>query len=945
MKKVLLYGFVFVLVAVRGSNAQDLRLWYRQPAREWTEALPIGNGDLGAMIFGGAGEEHLQLNESTWWTGRPRSYQREDAWQYLDTLRHLLFAGRQAEAEALAQQHFMGKKDPDEGEYEQLKAAWFRKVRADTGEAMANPAGWATMELPTPDGWERAGLEGVDGAVWFQQEFELPADLAGKDLTIDLGRIRDMDFTYVNGQLIGTAEGISTKRHYVIPAAYVHTGRNRIAVQVLNFSDKGGFTGVKGDKPAFVVYGAGGRLLRLAAVWRYKIQDAAPPEVPQYEAAYQPFGDLYLKFAGGTAGTERIARELAYPEDYTRALDLRTAVAKTAYVAGGVHYTREYLCSAANKALVVHLTADRPGHISFQAALGTPEREFSVRRVDAHTIALDEKAQEGVLRGVAWLRVEASGGRVTVSDTGIEVRGADKALVLLTGATSFVNYRDVSGDAAAECAARMRSLQGLSWSALREAHVREYQRLFSGFEIGFGDAASPLPTDERIIEYSPGKDPGLLALYVQYARYLLIASSRPDAAYPANLQGIWNDELTPPWGSKYTTNINLEMNYWPAEALHLSSCSDPLFRLIGNLAVAGQATAKDYYGAPGWVLHHNTDLWCGTAPINASNHGIWPTGGAWLCHQIWEHYLYTRDKVFLQRYYGVMRSAAAFFVHFLIPDPRTGRLISTPSASPEHGGLVAGPTMDHQIIRDLFHNCIAAARVLGTDAEAAGVWAREAARLAPNRIGRYGQLEEWLEDKDDTADTHRHISHLWGVYPGTDITWKDSAMMKAARQSLIYRGDGGTGWSLAWKVNCWARFRDGDHALLLVDKLLSNAVGATGEHGGVYPNLFDAHPPFQIDGNFGGAAGIAEMLVQSQDSVIELLPALPHALAAGSVKGLCARGGFELEMYWSGGLLQGVTVKAPAGGNCMLRYKGRELRVVLRAGEAVRFDGRLKRVS
>lgn len=927
--KTICLGIAILLANVLA--AQDLRLWYRQPALIWTEALPIGNGDLGAMIFGGVGEEHLQLNVSTWWTGRPRSYQEPTAGRYLDTIRQLLFAGKQADAEALAQQHFMGRKYPDEKTYDSLRTAWFKKMRRDTSWATTVADGnWAAMTLPTLNGWETAGLEGVDGAIWFQHDFDLPADWAGKDLNIDLGRIRDMDFTYINGHFIGGAEGISTKRHYMIPAADLHPGRNHIAVQVLNFDDKGGFTGLKGDKPPFVLYPAGAaQPLRLDPVWKYRIQDQNPPELPKYEAEYQPFGDLYLQVPN------------MHPQDYVRELELGKAISRVSYTDNGVHYTREYFASVPDKAIVIHFTADRPGAISFHALLKTIQRDFTIRRIDAHTMELSEKVKEGVLRGVAFLHIETKNGR----NNGIDVAGADEALITLTAATSFVNYHDVTANPEAICRVRTTALQRRSWVSLRDAHVRDYQPRFDAFSLRFGAVEPAVPTDQRILNYTAESDPDFIALYVQYARYLLLSSSSPAAAYPANLQGIWNDELSPPWGSKYTTNINLEMNYWPAEELNLSECSAPLFRLIENLSKAGEATAKDYYRARGWVLHHNTDLWCGTAAINASNHGIWPTGGAWLCHQIWEHYQYTQDKAFLRQYYPVMRSAANFFVDFLIPDPRNhGWLISTPSASPEHGGLVAGPTMDHQIIRDLFRNCIDAARLLGVDQAEARVWQEKYGRIAPDQIGKYGQLQEWLEDKDDTADTHRHISHLWGVYPGTDITWKDSVLMKAARQSLLYRGDEGTGWSLAWKVNCWDRFLDGNHALRLVNKLLSNAVGAVGEHGGVYPNLFDAHPPFQIDGNFGGAAGIAEMLVQSQDSLIDILPALPSALPEGQVKGICARGGFVLDVSWKNGQLQDLVVLSRSGGVCKLLCGAHAITLSTTAGERLHLDGRLKSI-
>jgi beta-galactosidase len=900
-----MYKFIIVaclMMCGRCWAQQDNLLWYRQPAEKWTGALPVGNGNLGAMIFGGVKEDHLQFSESTLWTGGPRSYQRKDAWQYLDRIRQLLFAGKQAEAETLAGEHFMGRKDGDDSVYAVMKADWVRKVRRDTSFAYAayDDKDWKEIAVPMSDGWEAAGLQGLDGAVWFRRSFDLPAHWEGKDTMLELGRIRDVDYTYVNGTLIGSGEGISKKRKYNIPAALLHPGKNIIAIQVINFDDKGGLTGLKG---------AG---MMLAGKWRYKVQDDAPPPLPKYQAQYQPFGDLYVDLAG-------------HAEGYRRELDIGKAIATVSYDDAGVHYKREYFVSAPHQVLVMHVSADRPGKIDLRALLKTPHKEFSTRRIDDSTLALYVKVRDGVLHGVSHLRVRALRGTTRVSNDGIIVRGADEVTLLLMAATSF------TGDPEAICRQVMKQLPG--YAAIKDIHIREYQHYFNTFSIRLGASLS-LPTDERIFRYSPEKDPGLLALYVQYARYLLISSSRPGAHLPANLQGIWNDLLTPPWGSKYTTNINLEMNYWPAELLNLSSCSDPLFRRIKDLAVAGAATADAYYKAPGWVLHHNTDLWCGTAPINASNHGIWVTGGAWLCHQVWGHYLFTGDRRFLQAYYPVMKGAAQFFVHFLVRDPVTGALISVPSNSPEHGGLVAGPAMDHQIIRDLFRNCIAASEVLGIDGRFRDSLSQKVGQIAGNKVGRYGQLQEWLEDKDDTADTHRHISHLWGVYPGVDISWKDSMLMKAARQSLIYRGDEGTGWSLAWKVNCWARFLDGDHALQLVNKLLSSADGTEGgEKGGVYPNMLDAHPPFQIDGNFGGAAGVAEMLLQSQDSIIELLPALPHGLPDGEVKGICARGGFELSMRWESGELVSAEVLSKLGGKCVLKYRGREIRLNTKAGK------------
>jgi alpha-L-fucosidase 2 len=464
--------------------------------------------------------------------------------------------------------------------------------------------------------------------------------------------------------------------------------------------------------------------------------------------------------------------------------------------------------------------------------------------------------------------------------------------------------------------------------------------------------AGALPTDERIEKFASSDDPSFVALYLQYGRYLLISSSRPGTR-PANLQGIWNDLLAPPWGSKYTTNINAEMNYWPAELLNLSPLHEPLFTMIGELAEAGKKTAKLHYDAPGWVLHHNTDLWRGTAPINASNHGIWVTGGAWLCHHLWEHYLFTQDKEFLKnKAYPIMKEAAIFFNSFLIKDPKTGWLISTPSNSPEQGGLVAGPTMDHQIIRDLFKNVIAASELLNVDDAFRKTLKDKYKKIAPNQIGKYGQLQEWMQDVDDTTNRHRHVSHLWGQYPGNEINWDETPeLMKAARQSLIYRGDAATGWSLGWKINFWARFKDGDHAYKLIQMLLSPAGGSSGGEpsmggtgAGSYPNLFDAHPPFQIDGNFGGAAGIGELLIQSHTKYIDILPALPSALPQGEVKGICARGGFVMDIKWKDNQLQQLTVTSKAGLPLLLRYNGKEINMKTTKNSIYKFDASLQQL-
>lgn len=931
-----LYLSVMIVCCAVSTQAQQpsppLKLWYNHPANKWTEALPIGNGRLGGMIYGHPLNEHIQFNEATLWTGGPHEYQHNGAVKYLQPIRQLLQDGKQAEAEALAEKQFMGVKYPEQADYDQQKASWLSKVKADTRYAATdhNDANWREMRVPNNNGWESMGrdLDGLDGAVWLRTFFELPEAWLGKNIYIDLGRVRDMDVTYVNGQLIGATDGLNENRHYLVPAAVLKKGRNVIAVQALNFYDKGGFTGARGGQKAFVIYPEGStpeNSQPISTTWKYWVQDEDPPLFPRYQADYQPFGDVWLHMTGQAA---------TIVTDYRRELDITNAISTVSYQQRGIHFTREYFSSAPQQAIVMHLTASKPGSIDLEALLLTPHKMSATRKVDDRTLAVSLQVKNGVLKGISYLHVASVKGAVVVTDSSIVLKDADEATFYLVAGTSFTSYKDASGSPEAVCQQALQQLKGKTYAAIKAAHINDYKKYFNTFSVNFGSTANAaLPTDQRIDRFSAVKDPALLSLYMQYGRYLLISSSRP-GTQPANLQGIWNDLLTPPWGSKYTSNINLQMNYWPAELLNLSACADPLFQLIKETAKAGELTAKEHYGAPGWVLHHNTDLWRGTAPINAANHGIWVTGGAWLCLHLWEHYLFTQDKAFLQQAYPIMRSAASFFAQFLVKDPKTGWLISTPSNSPEQGGLVAGPTMDHQIIRELFKITSKAAELLQTDAALQKVWKEKYQQIAPNQVGKYGQLQEWLADKDDTANKHRHVSHLWGVYPGTDITWDSTAnIMKAARQSLLYRGDGGTGWSLAWKVNLWARFKDGNHTLLMAERLLAPADNSAGEGGGVYRNLFDAHPPFQIDGNFGGASGMAEMLVQSHAGYIELLPALPSALPDGTVKGLCARGGFEINMQWKADALKEAMILSKAGGVCTIKYKGKTIKLHTQKGK------------
>ncbi len=557
----------------------------------------------------------------------------------------------------------------------------------------------------------------------------------------------------------------------------------------------------------------------------------------------------------------------------------------------------------------------------------------------------DSGGIKGQLKYQARVKVIARGGRTSAAAGNVSVNGADEVLLLVAAATSYRKFDDTGGDPEAIVRKTIETASKISFDRLRESHLKDYQALFRRVTIDLGQSdAMKLPTDERILKFAEGNDPQFAALYYQFARYLLIGCSRP-GGQAATLQGLWNESVKPPWGSKYTININTEMNYWPAESGNLAECVEPLIAMVNELTVTGARTAKSMYGARGWVVHHNTDLWRATAPIDGPNWGMWPTGGAWLCLHLWDRYEFSGDKELLKRIYPVLKGSSEFFIDTLQEEPGHKWLVTNPSISPENGhpkgsAVCAGPTMDMQILRDLFANTIKASGLLGVDKDLQQKLTDIRARLAPNQVGGAGQLQEWLEDWDmQSGDMHhRHVSHLYGLFPGRDIDRRDNADLAAAvKKSLEIRGDKATGWATAWRICLWTHLGDGDHAFEILKFLISPER--------TYPNMFDAHPPFQIDGNFGGAAGIAEMLVQSRGAEIELLPALPKAWPSGSVKGLRARGGCEVDVEWKDGKLAEARIrsilKTPA--KVTVRSGEHTSEIATSPGGETRLDGNLQR--
>jgi alpha-L-fucosidase 2 len=634
---------------------------------------------------------------------------------------------------------------------------------------------------------------------------------------------------------------------------------------------------------------------------------------------YQTFGDLRIAFPGHS--------EYAA---YYRELDIDSAIARVTYKQGKVTFRREYLTSFTDQVVMIRLTASKKKQISFNAILTSPQQDVDIRsegnEITLQGITSTHERLRGLVRFHGRVAVKTRGGKVISKDGVLSVEKADEAILYVSIGTNFNHYRDISGDPVARAKEKLEAALTKSWPEVRKSHIAFYQSFYNRSSLSLGADKSGLPTDKRVETFAQTHDKHLVALYYQFGRYLLICSSQP-GGQPANLQGIWNDKMLPPWDSKYTCNINAQMNYWPAEVTNLSELHEPMIQLIREVSESGRETAKVMYDANGWVLHHNTDIWRITGPVDRAPSGMWPSGGAWLTRHLWERFLHTGDLKFLREVYPIIRGSAEFFDEVMVREPEHNWLVVCPSNSPEntHAGsnnkstTAGGVTMDNQLIFDLWNAVITASELLNTDHAFAAKLKAKLKEMPPMQIGRWGQLQEWMHDWDSPNDKHRHVSHLYGLFPSNQISaFRTPELFDAARTSLIARGDPSTGWSMGWKVCLWARLLDGDHAYKLITDQLT-LVREQPKMGGTYPNLFDAHPPFQIDGNFGCTAGIVEMLMQSHDGFVHLLPALPSVWPDGEVKGIVARGGFVLDIRWEKGEVKEVKVLSRFGGNLRLK--------------------------
>lgn len=643
------------------------------------------------------------------------------------------------------------------------------------------------------------------------------------------------------------------------------------------------------------------------------------PKNLNYGMPYQTMGDLFINFKGHENFTH-----------YQRTLDIEKAVSTVTYKVKGVKYKREIFSSLVDNVIIIKLTSSKRANLNFSINASSPHLQKAIFTQSNQLIingtsgSVDNKIGKIKFKTVAVPVIR--GGKVTSSKDRLTISGADEVMIYVSTATNFKKYDDLSDNPHTKVAEYLNKALKKNYNEELKAHIEKYQKYFNRVSLNLGKTDQiKKTTDVRIREFGTSSDPDLVALYFQFGRYLLISSSQ-QGSQPANLQGIWNYQLNPAWDSKYTVNINTEMNYWPAENTNLSEMHEPLFDMIQDLSMTGQESAKEMYHARGWNMHHNTDLWRITGIVDGGFYGMWPMGGAWLTQHVWNHYLYTGDKEFLQKNYEALKGCALFYLDVLQPDPSGKYLVVSPSMSPENTylkgvGITAGTTMDNQLVFDVFNNFINASRILNEDQTLSDEVKTALDKLPPMQIGQHAQLQEWLQDMDKTTDKHRHISHLYGLFPSGQISpFRNPDLTEAAKNSMTYRGDKSTGWSMGWKVNWWARLLDGNRAFKLIsDQLTPAPMETKGQSGGTYPNLLDAHPPFQIDGNFGCTSGIAEMLLQSYDGCLYILPALPEALPNGSIKGLKARGGFEIDIDWEDSKLSKLVIKSTLGGNARIR--------------------------